>query len=138
MPRAFNEGFYIDTTELRDFTRKLRIEAPEANRKMRRELREAAKLLQVEAKAKLGGHYPSAVPTVKVHVSFASAYVSTGTKKVPLGGLLEAGNTGRGQHLDDLARVEGGEFWHWSFGNKEAGKFWQPYTGDRMGDLGGR
>lgn len=114
---ATERGFYVDTTELKDFTRKLRIERPEVNRKMRRELRVAGKLIQEDAKSKLAD-YPSVVPTVKVHTSFASVYISTGSKAVPLGGLLEAGNKGRRvKYVEADLGVAHGSFRHPTFGH---------------------
>lgn len=112
MARKVTErGFGIDTTELTQFVKRLRKEEPKIALKMRREMRAAAKLVEAEAKARLDD-YPSVVPTVKAHVSGASTYVSTGSKAVPLGGLLEAGNTGKAKSVAPDLGVAHGTFRH--------------------------
>lgn len=101
----------LDLKEFRKLTRDLKSFNPD--KQVHKALRTAGQLIADDAKRIAEEHSQSIPPTVRVRVSKTSVSVLAGGEGVPLAGLFELGNKGRGK---SQAAAKGGRFRHPVFG----------------------
>jgi hypothetical protein len=103
----------VDTKELRALTRSLRDFKP--SKEMHKALRVAGQLIADDAKALIEPHSKTVGPSIRVRVSKTKISVVAGGENVPMAGLLELGNKGRGK---SQAASRRGSFRHPVFGDR--------------------
>lgn len=101
----------LDLKEFRKLTRDLK--GFTVTPQLRKTLQVAGKLIAEDAKAISGEHSKSIPPSIKVRTKKTSVSVIAGGEGVPLAGLFESGNKGRGK---SQAASKGGRFRHPVFG----------------------
>ena len=104
----------VDLKELRQLTRDFRGWNPDKD--LKKMLRVAGQLIADDARAIISASSSTVPPTIKVRISKTRISVVAGGPGVPLGGLLELGNTaGAGK---SRVASKGGRFRHPVFGDK--------------------
>lgn len=103
----------VDTRQLRELTKSLRGFKPD--KELHKALRVAGQLIAEDAKAIIGEHSKTVPATIRVRVSGTKISVVAGSEDVPLAGLLELGNKGKGK---SQVAAEGGKFRHPVFGDR--------------------
>lgn len=97
----------IDLREYRKLTRDLKAFKPD--KQLKKTLKVAGELIATDAQALVGSHSQTVPGSIKVRLRKTSISVLAGGEGVPMGGLLEMGNRGRGHK---------GKFRHPVFGDK--------------------
>ncbi len=104
----------LDLKEFRQLTRDLKRFKPD--KQLKKVLRGAGQLIAEDAKSNVEQYSQTVPPSIKVRIRGTSVSVVGGGAGVPLGGLLELGNKGKGK---SQAASKSGKFRHPVFGNSD-------------------
>lgn len=99
----------IDLKEFRKLTKDLKEFKPD--KQVKKALKMAGELIAADARALVEPHSKTVPPTIKVRIRKTSITVQAGGENVPIAGLLEMGNKGRGKGDTFRHPVYGTDTW---------------------------